>query len=85
MESFCSSVVKEAIDGHAAVLMTHTKTGTGNHVGKVTAVANSFKKIKDRNPEPLDLQRHLDRHDLQLKSSHPDALKNLHANLMKVK
>jgi len=33
MESFCSSVVKEAIDGHAAVLMTHTKTGTGNHVG----------------------------------------------------
>jgi hypothetical protein len=56
MESFCSSVVKEAIDGHAAVLMTHTKTGTGNHVGKVTAVANSFKKIKDRNPEPLDLQ-----------------------------
>ena len=80
--------VNEAIDGHAAVLMAHT--GGGMHHDKelhARAVTRISHALRHEGPKlSIDrLKHHLDNELLGLKSSHPDALKNLHANLMKVK
>ena len=81
--------VNEAIDGHAAVLMAHT-TGNKNNVRNTEHIpaAREYRNImKDNSREVThqELSDLLKRHGLHFRSSHPDALKNLHSNLMKVK
>ena len=76
-----------AQDGHAAVIVAHTKLNKdapkGTH-GNMSSNAALYAKEQGKNLTSYQLKDLLQKSYLDLKSSHPDALKNLHANLMKV-
>lgn len=78
--------LNDAIDPMAAVLIAHTKPDSHvdakSHVDYTKMAAMHFKK---HTPVSVDnLKSILGHNHLELKSAHPQALDNLHSNLMKV-
>jgi hypothetical protein len=78
---------QSSIDPYAAVLMAHTKNPEHNSKAQTNALKDitSYMKSKGAAFSPEFLDKLLTFHGLKLRSAHPDALKNLYNNLMKIR
>jgi len=78
-------LMSEAIEPMSAVLVAHTKAPKDKDEMKYHVLAAGEIKKQGKNMTPESLEKILKAHKIGLKSAHPDAVKNLHKNLMKVK